>query len=111
MKDIDNTGNVPREDLLRFYPPRDLETLQSFAAQKSEAGEYACVSEYAHLRDRRIDLEAIPLTDKQLMAVAMVFYGGVKKKRAAGAMQISNQALDEHIKAALKKIEESFMTT
>lgn len=111
MKDIDSIGNVFLDDLLRFYSARDLEILQSHAAQKSGAGEYACLSEYAYLRDHRIDLEAIPLTDRQLMAVAMVFYGGVKKRRAAEAMKISNQALGEHIKAALKKIEDCFMTT
>ena len=106
MKDIDSTGVW--DDLLRFYPARDLEALSNSARKP---GEYVCLSEYAHLRERRIDLEAIPLTDKQLMAVSMVFYGGVKKKRAAGAMKISNQALDDHIKAALKKIENCFMTT
>jgi len=34
----------------------------------------------------------------------MVFYGGVKKKRAAQTMNITSQALSDHIKAALKKI-------
>lgn len=95
------------DDLLRFYSAQDLESLQNVAAQQTGAGYY--MSEYAHLRERGIDLEAASLTDKQLMAVSMVFYGGVKKKRAAVAMQISNQALDDHIKAALKKIESSLL--
>ncbi len=63
--------------------------------------------EYDHLKDISIDLGQICLTDKQLMAVCMVFYGGVKKKRAAQAMNITSQALSDHIKAALKKIEDN----
>jgi len=39
-----------------------------------------------------------------LMAVSLVFYGGLKKKRAARAMNISSQALTDHLKAGLKKI-------
>lgn len=107
MKDIlDGAGSL--DELLRFYPLRNLEVLQR--SQKLEAGENIRLSDYAHLRDRPIDLEEIPLTDKQLMAVSLVFYGGVKKKRAADAMKISSQTLDDHIQAALKKIETSLMT-
>jgi predicted DNA-binding protein (UPF0251 family) len=51
------------------------------------------------------------LTDKQLMAVCMVFYGGVKRKRAAQAMNITSQALSDHIKAALKKIGDNLART
>ncbi len=60
---------------------------------------------FEHLKEASIDLAEARLTDKQLMAVCMVFYGGVKKKRAAQAMNITSQALSDHIKAALKKIE------
>lgn len=60
---------------------------------------------FEHLKEASIDLGEARLTDKQLMAVCMVFYGGVKKKRAAQAMNITSQALSDHIKAALKKIE------
>ncbi|MCF8722960.1 putative DNA-binding protein (UPF0251 family) [Nitrospina gracilis] len=41
-----------------------------------------------------------------MTAVCLVFYGGLKKKKAAQVMRISSQALADHIKAALKKIEE-----
>ncbi len=61
--------------------------------------------EFEHLKEASIDLGEARLTDKQLIAVCMVFYGGVKKKRAAQAMNITSQALSDHIKAALKKIE------
>jgi len=44
------------------------------------------------------------LTDKQLMAVSLVFYGGLKKKLAARIMKISSQALSDHVKAGLKKM-------
>lgn len=39
-----------------------------------------------------------------MTAVCLVFYGGVKKSRAAQAMSITSQAVGDHIKAALKKI-------
>ena len=60
--------------------------------------------EFEYLKEASIDLGEARLTDKQLMAVCMVFYGGVKKKRAAQAMNITSQALSDHVKAALKKI-------
>ena len=62
---------------------------------------------YDHLKDISLDLVQIRLTDKQLMYVCMVFYGSVKTKRAAQAMYITSQALSDHIKAALKKIEDN----
>jgi predicted DNA-binding protein (UPF0251 family) len=49
-------------------------------------------------------LGELDLTDRQLMAVSLVFYGGLKKNRAARAMNISSQALTDHLKAGLKKI-------
>jgi predicted DNA-binding protein (UPF0251 family) len=60
--------------------------------------------DFEYLKEASIDLGEARLTDKQLMAVCMVFYGGVKKKRAAQAMNITSQALSDHVKAALKKI-------
>jgi predicted DNA-binding protein (UPF0251 family) len=51
-----------------------------------------------------VKLGELDLTDRQLMAVSLVFYGGLKKNRAARAMNISSQALTDHLKAGLKKI-------
>ncbi|MBI4384140.1 MAG: hypothetical protein HY579_08925 [Nitrospinae bacterium] len=99
----------PWDDLLRFYPARKLEFIQNAAREDGAPEGYTCLAEFAHLRGRRIDLDTLPLTDKQLVAVSLVFYGGVKKMRAAGIMKISNQALGDHLRAALKKIEESVM--
>ncbi len=96
----------PREDLLRYYPLRELEIIQNAAHEDGAPEEYACLAEFVHLRGQRVDLEAVPLTDRQLIAVSLVFYGGVKKKRAARVMKISYQALDKHLDAALRKIEE-----
>lgn len=94
------------DDLLRFYPTPALEAFQK-AGEIPETSEYSCFKEYIHLRDRGIELEEIPLTDKQLLAIALVFYAGVSKRRAADAMNISTQTIHQHIAIALKKIEES----
>lgn len=69
-------------------------------------GGYQPRPEFQHLKSASIDLNDAALTDKQLTAVCLVFYGGLKKKKAAEVMRISSQALTDHIKAALKKIEE-----
>jgi predicted DNA-binding protein (UPF0251 family) len=47
------------------------------------------------------------LTDRQLLAVSLVFYGRVAKSRAARAMKISPQSLAEHLQAGLKKIQKA----
>jgi len=87
--------------------PDDLEFwLNRLTADPADRG-YHLRPEYDHLKDISIDLGQIRLTDNRLMAVCMVFYGGVKKKRAAQAMNITSQALSDHIKAALKKIEDN----
>ncbi len=105
---VDQKYNLP-EDVedprLGFYPMETLEALQNLVGEPPVYGKF---SEYQHLRDRPLDLDALPLTDKQLTAVSLVFYGRVKKKRAARVMKITAQALDDHIKAALKKIQQGF---
>ncbi|MCH8932570.1 MAG: hypothetical protein E2O42_03595 [Nitrospina sp.] len=98
---------IPDDSRLYFCLPDDLEFwLNRLTADPADRG-YHLRPEYDHLKDISIDLGQIRLTDKQLMAVCMVFYGGVKKKRAAQAMNITSQALSDHIKAALKKIEDN----
>lgn len=100
--------NRPEEEAdprLSFLAPNVLEGVANTCSLGAGTGGYDAVPGYEYLKDAHIDLEEAELTDKQLTAVCLVFYGGVKKKRAARAMHISAQALSDHIKAALKKIE------
>ena len=90
---------------LVFSLPEELEFWLSRLTGELSDGGCHVRPEFEHLKEIPIDLDQVRLTDKQLMAVCMVFYGGVKKKRAAQAMNITSQALSDHIKAALKKIE------
>ncbi len=94
----------PDDSRLYFSLPDELEFwLNRLAGDLSDDGCHPR-SEFEYLKEVPINLGEICLTDKQLMAVCMVFYGGVKKKRAAQAMNITSQALSDHVKAALKKI-------
>ncbi|MFQ5443124.1 MAG: hypothetical protein ACE5EK_00780 [Nitrospinales bacterium] len=93
---------------LKFYLPRSLETLQNAVITDSTAETYFSRKDYAHLKDVSFNLEEARLTDKQMIAVSLVFYGGVKKKRAAQAMKVSIQALQTHLNVALKKMQNSF---
>jgi predicted DNA-binding protein (UPF0251 family) len=69
-----------------------------------EFQDYRPRSEFSYLKDECLNIEGMGLTDKQLMAVSLVFYGGLKKKVAARIMKISSQALSDHLKAGLKKM-------
>ncbi len=89
---------------MRYFAPNQLEYIQSGCRDERWGGEYFPREKYDYLKKVRVDLEGFQLTDKQLIAVSLVFYGGLKKNRAAGVMKISAQAVDEHLKAALKKI-------
>ena len=51
-----------------------------------------------------MDIGSMGLTDRQMVAVSLVFFGGIKKNLAAKIMKISCQALRGHIKAGLKKM-------
>ena len=96
---------------LYFGLPDELEFHLNRLADESSAGLCYPRSEFEYLKEISIDLDDVCLTDKQLMAVCMVFYGGVKKKRAAQAMGITSQALSDHVKAALKKIGNNLANT
>ena len=95
---------LPDDSRLYFSLPDDLEFWLNRLAGDAAEGSCYPRSEFEYLKEASIDLGEARLTDKQLMAVCMVFYGGVKKKRAAQAMNITSQALSDHVKAALKKI-------
>lgn len=96
---------LPEDSRLYFSLSEELEFWLNRLATDSPEGSSRPRMEFEYLREASIDLGDARLTDKQLMAVCMVFYGGVKKKRAAQAMNITSQALSDHIRAALKKIE------
>jgi len=92
---------------LSFASPEVLESLGSQVARGATAGDFSPRAQFSHLKTARIDLGGLDLTDRQLLAVSLVFYGGVKKNRAARVMSISSQAVTDHLNAALKKISRS----
>ena len=98
------------DDRLSFTSNDVLEALGNNASHAEVGGDFFSRQGYAHLKDIQIDLGGLDLTDRQLMAVSLVFYGGLKKKRAARAMQISSQALTDHLVAGLKKIGRSLQS-
>ena len=102
---------LPDDSRLCFSLPEDLEFWLNRLAGDLSDGSCHPRPEFEYLKEASIDLAEARLTDKQLMAVCMVFYGGVKKKRAAQAMNITSQALSDHIKAALKKIGDNLART
>ncbi|PIP73312.1 MAG: hypothetical protein COW89_02905 [Nitrospinae bacterium CG22_combo_CG10-13_8_21_14_all_47_10] len=89
---------------LRFFPPDELEIIRSAQHLGVEYQDYCPQPEFSYLKEGPLNLEDMGLTDRQLMAVSLVFYGGIKKKLAARIMKISSQALSDHIKAGLKKM-------
>lgn len=95
----------PQDSHLTYLAPDVLEGVANAGIQSGHPWGYEAGGGYEYLRGAHLVLEEVALTDKQLTAVSLVFYGGVTKKRAAQAMKISSQALSGHIKAALKKIE------
>lgn len=96
--------DLPPDRHLTFLDPGVLEGVSNARGQVDSGYMSAGVSGYGDLREMPVNLEELSLTDRQLTAVCLVFYGGVKKKRAARAMNISAQALSDHVKAALNKI-------
>lgn len=95
------------DDRLQFFQIEHLEIMnQSRLAQYTpESGSRE--SCYRYLKKSPIDLENAKLTDKQMIAISLVFYGNIPKSRAARAMKITYQSLNDHINGALKKIERS----
>lgn len=89
---------------LRFFPLDELEIIRNAQHFGVEVADYSTQPEFSYLRGESLNLEDMGLTDRQLMAVSLVFYGGIKKNLAARIMKISSQALSDHIKAGLKKM-------
>jgi predicted DNA-binding protein (UPF0251 family) len=97
-------GDSPWDPEFSFASNEILDALGSRVAGGGAPGDFSPREQFSHLKKARIDLGVLDLTDRQLMAVSLVFYGGVKKKRAARVMSISSQAVTDHLNAALKKI-------
>jgi predicted DNA-binding protein (UPF0251 family) len=95
------------DNRLQFFQIEHLDVMnQSRLAQYTpEQGSKESCQRY--LKKLPIDLENAKLTDKQMIAVSLVFYGNIPKSRAARAMKITYQSLNDHISGALKKIERS----
>ncbi|MBC8288477.1 MAG: hypothetical protein H8E42_13480 [Nitrospinae bacterium] len=89
---------------LRFFPPDELELIRNAQHFGVEYQDFRPHSEFSYLKEGSLNLEDMGLTDRQLMAVSLVFYGGLSKKLAARIMKISSQALSDHVKAGLKKM-------
>jgi predicted DNA-binding protein (UPF0251 family) len=89
---------------LRFFPPGELEIIRNAQNFDVKFEDYRPRSEFSYLKEGFLNLEEMRLTDKQLMAVSLVFYGGLKKKLASRIMKISSQALSDHVNAGLKKM-------
>ncbi|MFQ5717273.1 MAG: hypothetical protein ACE5GQ_09255 [Nitrospinales bacterium] len=84
-----------------------MEGLRNLIILSHPPAEYRPQKGYEYLRKARIDLVDARLTDKQMIAVSLVFYGNLRKVRAAQVMRITKQSLECHLKAALNKIERS----
>ncbi len=107
VNEIDYSGmdSGTEEDYhLRFFPPDELELMRNAQNFGVEYQDYRPQSEFSYLKEGTLDLGEMGLTDRQLMAVSLVFYGGLRKKLAARIMKISSQALTDHINAGLKKM-------
>jgi hypothetical protein len=95
------------DNQLSFNPPEILEQMLNASTQEQAPAGYAPCRGYEHLKDLKLDLGHLGLTDRQLLAVSLVFFGRVAKARAARAMKISPQSLSEHLQAGLKKIQQA----
>lgn len=96
-------------DGLSFQSPEVLDAMRNAKIAACQPGDYDSHKDYEHLRKVHIDLNHAHLTDKQMIAVSLVFYGKVSRKRAAHAMRISTQCLKGHLDVALEKIERSLL--
>jgi len=95
------------DNRLQFFQIEHLDVMnQSRLAQYTpdQGSKESC---QRYLKKLPIDVENAKLTDKQMIAVSLVFYGNIPKSRAARAMKITYQSLNDHIRGALKKIERS----
>ncbi|MBC8284332.1 MAG: hypothetical protein H8E32_11010 [Nitrospinae bacterium] len=100
-----SSNDAKEEDYhLRYFSPDDLENLSNFQRIENNYLEFKPQGEYSYLKEQALNIGEMGLTDRQIVAVSLVFFGGLKKNLAAKIMNISCQALRGHIEAGLKKI-------
>ena len=103
-KDESSLEDMGGDYHLSYFPPDELEILRNYQGLENNSLEYKPQGEYSYLKEQAMDIGSMGLTDRQIVAVSLVFFGGLKKNVAAKIMNISCQALRGHIKAALKKM-------
>ncbi|KMP10756.1 hypothetical protein UR09_03065 [Candidatus Nitromaritima sp. SCGC AAA799-A02] len=95
----------PDDWRLLYMAPGDLESMRNGQMLSScPPGEYHRRGNYEFPMDLIIDFNKTPLTNKQMIAVSLVYFSGIGKMRASRVMNISHQALNYHLKAAAKKL-------
>ena len=94
--DLDLECDLERDYRLRFFTLNELEIIRSAQNFNVELNDYCPRQEYSYLKDFYLNFEDLDLTNKQLIAICLVFYGGLTRKFAARIMKISSQALSDH---------------
>jgi len=74
---------------LSYFAPDDLEILRSYQGLQNDSLEFKSPKEYSYLKEQSMDIGDMGLTDRQIVAVSLVFYGGIKRNLAAKIMNIS----------------------
>ena len=107
---VDSYANHSTENdyHLRFFPLDEVEIMRNAQHFNVEYQDYHSRVDYSYLKDKALDIDDMGLTDKQLIAVSLVFYGNLKKKVAARIMKMGSQALTDHLKACVKKMSDAF---
>ncbi len=54
--------------------------------------------------DFKFNLSDVPLTNRQMMAVSLIFCSGIGKAKAAEIMEITHQSLNGHLKSAVNRM-------
>jgi len=71
---------LDKEDYhLSYFSPDDLETLRNYQGLHNDSLEFKSPEEYSYLKEQSMDIGDMGLTDRQIVAVSLVFYGGIKK--------------------------------
>ncbi len=104
IENLEDNFNKDGDYHLSYFPPDELEILRNYQDLESPSLEFKSKDEYSYLKEQSMDIGSMGLTDRQMVAVSLVFFGGIKKNLAAKIMKISCQALRGHIKAGLKKM-------
>ena len=75
--DLNNSREFARwDERMSCFPPEILEIMNNNQVQEDAGGDFFMRQGDAHLKENRLNLNHLDLTDKQLIAVSLVFYGG-----------------------------------